>query len=230
MSSVAAVEATGLKRSYKSGEAWINALNGVNLSIQPGEFVCVMGRSGSGKSTLLNVLGALDRPDQGHVRIQGQDLMGLADSDLAKFRRRNLGFIFQFFNLMPTLTAAENVALPLLLDGVNSHEAFEKAKVLLARMELGDRTGHRPAQLSGGQMQRVAIARALVSNPALLLADEPTGNLDSAIGKQILGILRDLAKKDNQTIVLVTHDPASAAFADRLIIMSDGHIESDKRL
>lgn len=225
-----AVEAKQLQKDYVSGEGKIPALRHVNLTIESGEFVCVMGRSGSGKSSLLNVLGALDLPDSGSVQIQGQDLSLLKDNERARFRRQKIGFIFQFFNLMPTLTAVENVALPLLLDGVTFAVAEARAKELLLKMELGSRLEHRPSQLSGGQMQRVAIARALAAKPALLLADEPTGNLDSAMGAQVLGILRDLSRSEKQTIVLVTHEPNSASFASRLVTMLDGAVESDQRI
>lgn len=225
----ALIEATGLKKNYLIGTQNVSALKDVSITVPSGEFVCVMGKSGSGKSTLLHIIGALDQPDAGKVTFQGQELGKLSDSDLAAFRRRKIGFIFQFFNLMPTLTALESVALPLLLDGVNYSVARDRATELLIKLDLGSRLDHRPGQLSGGQMQRVAIARALVAKPSILLADEPTGNLDSALGLQILEVFRELAKKDGQTILMVTHDPGAAEFASRVITMKDGQIESDVR-
>jgi putative ABC transport system ATP-binding protein len=217
-----------LKKTYKRGRLEVEALKGVSFSIQRGQFVSIMGPSGSGKSTLLHLLGGLDRPSSGVVRIDGQELQKFNDDQLSAFRRRRLGFIFQFFNLLPTLTALENVALPLLLDGAKLKDVEPKADSLLSMMGLKNRMDHRPDQLSGGEMQRVAIARALVSDPLLILADEPTGNLDSATGTRVLETLAKLAKEHKHTIVMVTHDPRAASYADRLIKMKDGMVESDE--
>jgi putative ABC transport system ATP-binding protein len=187
-----------------------------------GEFLCITGASGSGKSTLLHILGGLDRPDSGDVLLEGIAIARLDDDELALVRRRRLGFVLQFFNLLPTLTAAENAAFPLLLDG--ARDALERAYASLERVGLAARSGHRPSQLSGGEQQRVALARALVTSPAVVLADEPTGNLDSATGREILELLRTTAN-DGQTIVMVTHDERSATFADRLVRLSDGVLD-----
>jgi putative ABC transport system ATP-binding protein len=186
-----------------------------------------MGPSGSGKSTLLHLLGALDRPSAGEIEIEGSKLSGLSDDALSAFRRRKLGFIFQFFNLLPSLSALENVALSMLLDGYTLSEVQPRALALLDQMGIGKRAHHRPDQLSGGEMQRVAIARALMSKPALILADEPTGNLDSKTGTQVLELLRSLVTEEGQTLVMVTHDPTAAQFADRLVRLRDGVVEAE---
>ncbi|HTL12428.1 MAG TPA: ABC transporter ATP-binding protein, partial [Bdellovibrionota bacterium] len=195
----------GLRKSYSRGEMQVEALKGVDLEIGKGQFASIMGPSGSGKSTLLHLLGGLDRPTSGTVMLDGQHLESYGDDELSAFRRRKLGFIFQFFNLIPTLTALENVALPRLLDGEPLAKIAPKATGLLERMGLKGRAHHRPDQLSGGEMQRVAIARALVTDPVLILADEPTGNLDSATGKSVLEHLENLCREQGQTIVMVTH-------------------------
>lgn len=219
------LEARNLKKSYQQGRTVV--LRDVSLRVAKGEFVCVMGPSGSGKSTLMHILSSLDSADHGEVRIEGDEPQKMSDAELALFRRRRLGFVFQFFNLLPHLTAVENVALPALLDGQSLTQARGRATELLQMMGLGERMDHRPAQLSGGQMQRVAIARALYSRPALLMADEPTGNLDSQTGLEVLQLLKSLNREHQQTIIMVTHDPKSAEFASRLIRMSDGKIVSD---
>ena len=213
------VAARGLIKTYHQGDDEIRALRGVDLEVAAGEFVAITGASGSGKSTLLHILGALDRPDSGDVTMEGQRLGGMSDEDLALLRRRRLGFVLQFFNLLPTLNARENAAFPLLLDG--APDALKKADESLSIVGLAHRLDHRPSQLSGGEQQRVALARALVTRPAVVMADEPTGNLDSVTGEEILSLLRRTAD-DGQTIVMVTHDERSAAFADRVVRLRDG--------
>lgn len=224
------LEAREIRKSYHRGNSSsqaVDALKGVSLSVPRGEFVSIMGPSGSGKSTLMHIIGGLDRPTAGQVLLAGQAIETYSDDRLSAFRRRRLGFIFQFFNLLPTLTALENVALPLLLDGKPMREIAPKARELLGMIGLGHRVDHRPDQLSGGEMQRVAIARALVTDPLLILADEPTGNLDTKTGTTVLELLARMARERGQTILMVTHDPRAASFGDRLVRMRDGLIESD---
>lgn len=216
---VIAVAAYGVAKTYRQGEDEIRALRGIDLQVREGEFIAITGASGSGKSTLLHILGALDRPDLGRVTLEGRLLAELSDEELALLRRRRLGFVLQFFNLLPTLNARENAAFPLLLDGAD--DALERADRSLTAVGLEHRLGHRPSQLSGGEQQRVALARALVTQPAVVMADEPTGNLDSVTGEEILRLLRRTAD-DGQTIVMVTHDERSAAFADRVVRLVDG--------
>jgi putative ABC transport system ATP-binding protein len=216
------VSATEVTRRYGDGEAAVDALRGVSLTVQPGELVAVMGPSGSGKSTLMHLLAALDKPTSGTVTIAGQDVGSLSDSDVTKLRRQHIGFVFQFFNLLPMLDAEENIRLPLTIAGEKPDpEFFEN---LLKRVGLTDRRSHRPAELSGGQQQRVAIARALVSQPTVVFADEPTGNLDSKTGAEILELLRASAEELNQTMVMVTHDANAATIADRVLFLADGVI------
>ena len=215
------VEATGLERIYQTGETRVAALAGLTMKVRRGEFVAVMGPSGSGKSTLLNVLAGLERPSGGRVVVDGVDLAGLDENGLARYRRDNIGIIFQAFNLLPRYRVIDNVAFPLLFAGIPLAERERRASVVLDRLGMAPRAGHRPSQLSGGEMQRTAIARALVTDPALLLADEPTGNLDSANGEALLGLLAELHAR-GQTIVLVTHDAAIAARAQRVVRMLDG--------
>ncbi len=213
------VAARGIVKTYHQGDDPIRALRGVDLTVAAGEFLAVTGASGSGKSTLLHILGGLDRPDEGEVRLEGTAISDLTDEELALVRRRRLGFVLQFFNLLPTLSAAENAAFPLLLDG--AADALERAQTSLERVGLAGRASHRPSQLSGGEQQRVALARALVTAPVVVLADEPTGNLDSVTGEEILRLLRATADR-GQTIVMVTHDTRSARFADRSVHLVDG--------
>ena len=214
-------------KTYTQGGAVVRALAGVSLAVTPGEFVAVTGPSGSGKSTLLHMIGGLDQPDRGDVWIDGRRLADLDDDAVTLLRRRQIGFIFQFFNLLPTLTAEENVALPLLLDGMSRREAASRAGRLLERVGLLPRRQHRPHELSGGEMQRVAIARALVIEPVVLLADEPTGNLDSATGAQVLSLLADVVGELGQTVVMVTHDPRAAARSTRVVELRDGTVVGD---
>jgi len=215
------IEATGLVRVYDQGEEKVFALRGVDLAVRQGEFLAITGPSGSGKSTLLHLLGGLDRPDEGQVRVEDRLLSSLSDEALAIVRRRRLGFVLQFFNLLPTLSAEENVAFPLHLDG--DFDALDKARSTLEAVGLGHRQKHRPAEMSGGEQQRVALARSLVTQPAAVLADEPTGNLDSLTGEDILRLLRETADR-GQTIIMVTHDLRSASYADRVVRLADGRV------
>ena len=219
------LEAVGLRKRYAMGEVSVEALRGVDFVVKRGEFVAIMGPSGSGKSTLLHLLGGLDDPTDGEVLLAGQPLAQLSDDRLTLIRRRQVGFVFQFFNLLPTLTAAENVALPLLIDGRRLGDYEERIADLLALVGLADRAGHRPDQLSGGEQQRVAIARAFVNDPEVVLADEPTGNLDSAAGEEILRLLRRMRDEKGQTIVMVTHNEHAAEYADRIVRLRDGRID-----
>jgi putative ABC transport system ATP-binding protein len=207
----------------------VKALDHVNISIEPQEFVAIMGPSGSGKSTLLHLLGGLDSPTEGTVLLDGHDLSKLDDKSLTILRRQKIGFVFQFFNLIPVLSAVENVALPLVLNG-SGGDATEKAQTWLKRVELGDRMAHRPNEMSGGQQQRVALARALVTEPAVILADEPTGNLDSRGAEEMLRWLRRTVDEWGRTVVMVTHDPRMAAYADRIVFMKDGTVVDDTKL
>jgi ABC-type lipoprotein export system ATPase subunit len=211
-------------RSYRRGDETVNALRGVSFDVSPGDFVVATGPSGSGKSTLLHVMAGLDRPNSGEVFLEGKPLSTLPDDDLTLYRRRRLGFIFQFFHLLPTLSAVENVALPLLLDGRPPREAERAARERLESLGLGPRASHRPRELSGGEQQRVAIARALVTEPALLLADEPTGNLDSAAGAEVYRILSELPSSHGTAIVMVTHDRDAVAHGTRSLRIVDGRL------
>ncbi len=219
------VRTVGLTRRYKMGDTFVDALRGVDLTIAPGEFVALVGPSGSGKSTVLNLIGGLDRPTSGQVWINDTELSASNERTLTRHRRQHVGFVFQTFNLLPRLTAEENVALPLMFSGVPQKTRQERARVLLERVGLGQRLNHRPTQLSGGEQQRVAIARALVGEPALLLADEPTGNLDTVIGTEIMALLKELNAERGLTLLVVTHDPEVAAFADRVVKLRDGQVE-----
>ncbi|KPL82728.1 ABC transporter ATP-binding protein [Thermanaerothrix daxensis] len=218
------VSTQDLTKVYGHGATAVHALRGINLAIQPGEFVAVMGPSGCGKSTLLHLIGGLDRPTSGKVMIEGEDLTRLNDDQVTALRRRKMGFVFQFFNLIPVLNALENAALPMILDGMRPNEAYQRAREWLERVGLGPRLTHRPSELSGGEQQRVAIARALASEPSIILADEPTGNLDSRASEEIAMLLRQISSEWGRTILLVTHDPRIAAYADRIVFLKDGQI------
>lgn len=209
-------------KEYRRGDERVKVLTEFDFTLTAGEFVVVTGPSGAGKSTLLHVAGGLDAPDVGTVSVAGRDVWAMSPGARAAFRRRNLGFVFQFFNLVPMLTAVENVSLPLVLDGVAARSADARAAELLQRVGLGDRAGHRPAELSGGQMQRVAVARALVARPSLILADEPTGNLDSHSSIEVLDLLRSLSEEDGAAVVMVTHDRAAAGYGSRELHLVDG--------
>jgi putative ABC transport system ATP-binding protein len=224
------IQADKLTKVYGKGATAVTALDHVRLTVESGEFVAIMGPSGCGKSTLLHLLGGLDRPTEGQVVIDGRNLSELSDTALTALRRRKLGFIFQFFNLIPVLDATENAALPLTLDGVPMPQARAKAVEWLERVGLAKRLNSRPDQLSGGQQQRVAIARALIAEPSLILADEPTGNLDTHASDEIAGLLRQVSDEWQRAVVMVTHDPRIAAYADRIIFLKDGTIVDDTRL
>jgi putative ABC transport system ATP-binding protein len=224
------IQTESLSKIYGTGETAVTALDHVGIQVKQGEFVAVMGPSGCGKSTLLHLLGGLDRPSEGSVIIDGTAIADMQDDDLTKLRRRKMGFIFQFFNLLPILTAVENAALPVTLDGTKPAVAKKRAAEWLTRFGLGDRLHSRPDQLSGGQQQRVAVARALTAEPALILADEPTGNLDTRAGDDIASLLRDVTKKYSRTVVMVTHDPRIAAYADRIIFLKDGKVVDETQL
>jgi len=213
-----------LGKQYQMGEVAVDALRGVDLRVRPGEFVAIMGPSGSGKSTLLHLMGGLDTPSDGEVILAGRRLAQMNDDEVTIIRRRQVGFVFQFYNLLPTLTAAENVALPLLIDGKRLQDYAARVDELLELVGLAGRKDHKPDQLSGGEQQRVAIARALVTEPDIVLADEPTGNLDSKSGKEVLGLLRRACDEKKQTVVMVTHDPYAASYANRVVFLRDGRM------
>jgi putative ABC transport system ATP-binding protein len=223
------LEARQLAKTYETGGAKVLGLRGVDIWIERGEFVAIMGPSGCGKSTLLNMLAGLDRPTAGEVWLDGERIDGLSETELARLRRRKVGFVFQFFNLVPTLSAVENVELPLLLIGRRRREARRSANELMSELGIPEKHGAAPAQLSGGEQQRVALARALANRPDVVLADEPTGNLDSAAAREVLGLFRD-ARDRGQTLLLVTHDPSVASAADRVITLRDGLVADETEL
>jgi putative ABC transport system ATP-binding protein len=225
---MALVELDQVERVYRMGDTDVRALRGVTLSIEEGEFIAIMGTSGSGKSTLMNTLGCLDQPTAGQYRLAGQDVAKLSKPQLAGVRNKVLGFVFQSFHLLPRTTAQENVELPLLYAGVGGKERARRAKEALTRVGLGTRAGHHPNQMSGGQQQRVAIARALVTKPRLLLADEPTGNLDSKTSVEIMALFQELGR-EGITILLVTHEPDIARYAKRVLVLRDGLVVEDRR-
>ena len=219
------VELQDVVKTYRLGKTEVQALRGVSLKVKEGKFVAIMGPSGSGKSTLLHVIGCLDEPDAGKVYLNGQEVSGLREDRLAELRGTFVGFVFQTFNLVPTLSALENVELPLIFQGIPRKKRLSRARELLVQVGLGERLRHRPAELSGGERQRVAIARALVNDPKLILADEPTGNLDSASGAQVMEVLSGLNRERGKTLILVTHDPEIASYAERIVHIRDGQIQ-----
>jgi len=221
------VQANALKKQYQLGANQVDALASVDFSVSEGEFVAIMGPSGSGKSTLLHMIGGLDQPSGGEVFLAGSRLSQLKDNKVTLLRRRNIGFVFQFFNLLPTLSAEENITLPLLIDGQNPKAYRERIDSLLQLVGLSERRRHKPEQLSGGEQQRVALARALITDPTILLADEPTGNLDSKTGTAIMELLRQSCDELKQSIVVVTHDPRAAAYADRVVFLRDGRLDGE---
>jgi len=225
---MAILQVNDLKKTYGKGETVVTALGGVSFSVEKGEFVAVVGASGSGKSTLMHLIGGVDRPSGGSVIINGKDIFKLNESELAIFRRRNIGLIYQFYNLIPTLTAEENIMLLRLLDDRKPDE--EKLRAILKTIGLSDRAKHLPNQLSGGQQQRVSIGRALINDPALILADEPTGNLDSKSSREVIDLLKLSNKRYNQTLIIITHDEKIALQADRVITVSDGRILRDEEV
>ncbi len=223
------LEARNLGRFFLQGKREVRALAGVDFRVEPGEFVAVVGPSGSGKSTLLHLLGALDRPNEGEVLFEGKGIASMSDDEASRLRRTRIGFVFQFFQLFPTLSALENVEVPLLLEGESPRRARERAEAVLRGVGLGDRLDHRPDALAGGERQRVAIARALAPDPPVLLADEPTGNLDRATGEKILDVLESLHREREKAIVLVTHDERAAARASRIVRLLDGKVVGEER-
>ncbi len=227
---MAILEAQALSKQYLMGASVVIALNQVDLVVEPGEFVAVMGPSGSGKSTLLHLMGGLDQPSSGEVILDSQRLSQLSDKQTTLLRRRKIGFVFQFFNLLPNLSAEENLTLPLLIDRRRISDYQDRVNELLALVELSDRRDHKPDQLSGGEQQRVAIARALVTEPTIVLADEPTGNLDSHAGDEVLRLLRRTCDENGQTIIMVTHDPRAASYADRILFLKDGQMAGEALL
>lgn len=216
------LKAENIMKTYGKGESAVHALNDVSLEVEKGEFLAIVGQSGSGKSTLLHILGAMDYPDSGRLTVDGEDVFSMNDDRLAEYRRRKAGFVFQFFNLLPVMTAKENILIPLSLDGKTADNDY--LMDLAETMGIDDRLSHYPHQLSGGQQQRVAIARAMIAKPAVILADEPTGNLDSASGEEILSLLKKTMQKYGQTLILITHDMSIAAKADRTVTIKDGRI------
>jgi putative ABC transport system ATP-binding protein len=221
---MAILEASGVQKHYQLGEHTILALAGIDFQVSKGEFVAIMGPSGSGKSTLLHLLGGLDTPTKGEITLGGKQLSHLNEHQVTLARRHNVGFVFQFFNLIPTLTAEENVLLPLIIDGKDPRKYSERLGQILDLVGLTDRRNHKPDQLSGGQQQRVALARALITEPAIVLADEPTGNLDTRSGTMIMELLQRSCRELSQTIIVVSHDPKAAAYSDRVIFLRDGLI------
>jgi putative ABC transport system ATP-binding protein len=223
----AVIETHNLAKTYRMGDTTVQALNSVSIQINKGEFVAIIGPSGSGKSTLMSILGALDKPTSGSYRLDGTEIAEMSDNSLSDIRNYRIGFVFQKFNLLARSSALANVALPLVYAGVNVRERNLRAKQVLELVGLGERTHHKPNELSGGQQQRVAIARALINNPSIILADEPTGNLDSKTGEEIMGLFRQLHTKQGITLILVTHSPEIAAQADRTIAMRDGEVVNE---
>ncbi|MFB6193402.1 MAG: ABC transporter ATP-binding protein [Candidatus Nanohaloarchaea archaeon] len=223
------IELTDVVKEYRMGENTVKALRGSDLEIESGDFVAIMGPSGSGKSTLMNMVGALDVPSSGKVELDDNNLSELSEDELALLRSEKVGFVFQKFNLIPSMTAQENVALPMLFRGVSRKKRMDRSKELLERMGLGDRLDHMPSELSGGQQQRVSIARALVNDPDIILADEPTGNLDTDTGDNVMDLLRELNEEEGKTIIMVTHDPHDAQYAEYIVDITDGVTERKEK-
>lgn len=223
------IQALGLEKEFRSGTGWLSVLKGVSLDIERGSIVAIVGPSGAGKSTLLHILGGLDRPTKGKVLLEGEEIVNHSDIDLAKTRNQKIGFLFQFHHLLPEFNAVENIGLPRRMLGESKQKADSRAKELLQQLGLGDRGHHRPGELSGGEQQRVALARALVNNPAVVLADEPTGNLDRQTGKQVLDIIWNLQKTNSQTFIIVTHDETIAERATRRIRITEGRVVEDSK-
>jgi putative ABC transport system ATP-binding protein len=226
---MALLDLQGVTKNYPLGNTIVNALRGLDLSIEKGEIVAIMGPSGSGKSTLMHILGALDAPTDGEARLEGHDLRELSENELVTLRGRKVGFVFQTFNLIQSLTAQQNVELPMIFLGVRRSARAERARALLDKVGLSERVAHRPNELSGGERQRVAIARALANDPEILLADEPTGNLDSETGATILRLLKQLCRDEEKTMILITHDPDAAAIAGRIVRLRDGRVVEEVR-
>lgn len=224
------VKTVDLEKVYRLGEVTVHALRGVNMELKKGEFVVVMGPSGSGKTTLLNLIGALDKPTGGEVYVDGENLAAMKERELTKLRRIKVGFVFQFYNLIPVLTAFENVELPMIIAGISKKERQERTKNLLQMVGLLNRANHRPDELSGGEQQRVTIARALANRPSIVLADEPTGDLDTTTGTEVMRALWEMAKRESVTVITVTHDPIVAEIADRILEMRDGQILKETKL
>lgn len=222
------VELENVKKVYKLGNVDVHAIKGINLKIYDGEFLAIVGKSGSGKSTCLNLIGCLDRPTSGRIKLLGKDISKLSESELARIRGKTIGFVFQMFNLIPTLNTIENVMLPMIFQGVKKEERVKKAKEIIKLVGLENRMFHKPNELSGGERQRVAIARALVNEPKIILADEPTGNLDSKSGKMIIDLLMKINKEKGTTLVVVTHDIELASLAERIVKLEDGKIVEEK--
>jgi len=222
------IDARGLSKNFQLGDQWVRALVNVDVQIPRGQFLGIMGPSGSGKSTLLYLLGGLDRPTTGEIEAAGSQLNALSGDDLARFRRETIGFIFQAFHLVPTMTALDNVALPGVFAGMPRERREQRAINLLKSLGMADRMDHRPSQLSGGQQQRVAIARALFNDPPIIMGDEPTGALDSKTGKTVMKMLRWLCTHKGKTVIVVTHDPGVASYADRILLLKDGQVEDDQ--
>lgn len=230
MSKETVIQVENLVKTYRLGKVSIPALRGISFDVAKGEFLAVVGPSGSGKTTLLNLIGAIDKPTSGRIFIDGRDVTTLGEGELTKLRRHKIGFIFQFYNLIPALTALENVELPMLTAGVSRKDASKRASQLLETVGLSERVSHLPDELSGGEQQRVAIARALANKPSVILADEPTGDLDTKTGMEVVQILYDTSKKQNATVIVVTHDPMITERTDRILHMRDGNITAEKRL
>jgi putative ABC transport system ATP-binding protein len=230
MSNGTVIQVENLVKNYRLGKVSIPALRGISFKVTKGEFLVVMGPSGSGKTTLLNLIGAIDKPTSGIISIDGREITTLGEGELTKLRRHKIGFIFQFYNLIPALTALENVELPMLTAGVSRKDASKRAFQLLETVGLAERVGHLPDELSGGEQQRITIARALANRPSVILADEPTGDLDTKTGMEIVQILYRISKKENATVIVVTHDPMITEEADRIIQMRDGQIIGEKKL